>query len=130
MRSEVEAGEPQVITAQQIADMGAMSKRSADTGEFYCYDPATREVEVYKPLESPRPVYSIHASDLRKAPSRPPLVHAPERRENEGARRDRRPAARRRARAPTGDDPSEPDLAVIPPSAFRAEVLRVLGGAA
>lgn len=59
----------------------------------------------------------------------PPRIHAPERRETG----EKRPATRRRtgARAsPEEPSPeSDPPLRVIPPSAFRAEVSRLLGGA-
>lgn len=112
--------------------MRAMSKRHAETGEFYSYDPATREVGVYKLDESPQPVYTMHASDLRKAPSRPPVVHLPQRREFvTPAARHRERKARSRSSSPTRGDPDDGEadhaLRVIRLATFRRVVSHALG---
>jgi hypothetical protein len=67
----------------------------------------------------------MHASDLRKAPSRPPVGHVPQRRERP---RERRASAPRTSRGSPNDDPHH--LAVIPLSRFRREIRRALGAAA
>jgi hypothetical protein len=55
-----------------------------------------------------RPRFEM-AKTLERVSRRPPaVVHVPQRRENVTRPRERRPATRRRARAPTSDDPSEP----------------------
>jgi hypothetical protein len=47
------------------------------------------------------------------------IVHAPERRENVARPRERRPATRRQARAPTSDDPSPPESDPAPVEVWR-----------
>jgi hypothetical protein len=69
------------------------------------------------------------------AAARRAKVHVPERREPVEATkqrpRERRPSTRRRARAPTSDDPSPlPELEVRSYARFRRDVRRALGGAA
>jgi hypothetical protein len=58
------------------------------------------------PLDRLRPHF-VNRELWRTREHRPPAtVHVPQRRENVARPRERRPATRRRARAPTSDDPS------------------------
>jgi hypothetical protein len=69
--------------------------------------------------------YSFDAEHRLVAPA-VTRIHAPARRVN----RERRPAGRSRARAPSGDDPSpesDPPLRVIPYATFRRVLRRALG---
>jgi len=132
MSSEVAAaGEPFVLSQQEIDDIRALSKRHAETGEFFSYDPATRQAEVYKPIESPHPVSAIHVGDLSKAPSRPPLVHPPPRRQFVApATRHRERKARSRSSSPSRGDPDDGEadhLRVIPYATFRRVLRHALG---
>ena len=66
---------------------------------------------------------------LRMLPARTaPIINAPPRLERN---RERRAASHRRARAPTGDDPSpSPELEVRSYARWKRDVRRALGGAA
>jgi hypothetical protein len=73
--------------------------------------------------------YSFDAEHRLVAPALT-RIHAPERRENVARPRERRPTARQRARAPSGDDPSpesDPPLRVIPLATFRRVLRHALG---
>lgn len=112
-------------------------EREAFAAEFGAFAPASlseaelqHNAERAKHLPAP-PVRALRLTSLpdgalrvRALPRlRKPVIHAPPR-----ASRERRP--RRRASTSSRGSPDEPhELSVIPPSAFRAEVARLLGGA-
>jgi hypothetical protein len=122
MDQELTAGDkPHVISQQELDDLRALSKRGAETGELFAYEPGTRKVEVYTsaaPGPTPAYVYTLA--------SRPPVVHVPERREpvaSPAARPRERRVRRSRGSASRGD-PSEPPPARAPLAAAERAYLR------
>ena len=127
MPSEVAAGDVADTSPVDLYGlMCAMQARFEQTGKMQVGDPNTGRIE-----SSDHPWSKGEEIPVAKMCTAP-KVYAPPRRENIARPRERRAASRRRARAPSGDDPSEPDppLHVIPPSAFRAECDRLFGESA
>ena len=128
MSSKAVAGEPQVITPKQIADMRAMSKRSAETGELFAYDPATRKAEVYAPAKRSSQVVEVVDVAVMHL-TKTVFVHATPRWQNLTGGRERRARPRRTSRTSRGDpDDGEADhLRVIPHATFRRVLRHALG---
>ena len=126
------AEEDRLTPEQEYDDLVALLERCAATGEFFSYDPDTRNVELTD-LRS-RDVVHTNAAELRREPPRAPLMHAPVRCENRARPREHRSRSRvRPARgSPSSDDPSEPEppLAEIPLPDFQRQLDAALGGRA
>lgn len=123
MASELAADKPHVISQQEIDDLRALSKRHADTGELFAYEPGTGKVEVYTPAApGPTPAYVYTLA------SRPPVVHVPERREPVARPRERRAVARRASTSSRGspDDPDPEPPAVVHLRGFTAASVRMV----
>jgi hypothetical protein len=56
----VATGKQNTISQVEFTDLVALTKRGAETGELFAYEPSTRQVEVYRgPRSTPVEVYTL-----------------------------------------------------------------------
>jgi hypothetical protein len=101
-----------VVSPEDAARMEAASERADETGEFFSWNPEAGIGEAKNPRTGTTRTIKFDTlpsgkSQIRSLTTwmRKPIICAPERRENIARPREHRPSTRRRARAPTGDEP-------------------------